>query len=97
MRLQKQFAVLTVVALSVSIAGGVSAADQYDLDIVHSSIQFSVKHMVISNVKGTFDKFDGVIKYDPEKIANSSVEVTIDVASINTKDQKRDDHLRSEE
>lgn len=97
MRLQKLFAVLTVAALSVSIAGGVSAADQYGIDIVHSSIQFSVKHMLISNVKGTFDKFDGVIKYDPENIANSSVEVTIDVASINTKDQKRDDHVRSEE
>jgi polyisoprenoid-binding protein YceI len=96
-RLQKLFAVLTAVALAVSIAGGVSAADQYSLDIVHSSIQFSVKHMVISNVKGTFDKFDGVVNYDPENIANSSVEVTIDVGSINTKDEKRDEHLRSED
>ena len=53
--------------------------------------------MVISNVKGTFDKFDCAIKFDPDNIANSSVEVTIDVASIDTKDEKRDEHLRGED
>mgnify|MGYP003574431898 FL=1 len=71
------------------------AADKYAVDPSHSSVVFAVKHMVISNVLGSFDKFDAVIMYDPENIENSSVEVSIDVASVNTKDEKRDEHLRS--
>jgi polyisoprenoid-binding protein YceI len=51
--------------------------------------------MLISNVKGSFDEFDAKITYDPENIENSSVDVSISVASIDTKNEKRDDHLRS--
>lgn len=75
----------------------VLAADKYTVDAAHSSIGFSVKHMVVTNVKGAFDEFDAVILFDPTNIENSSVEVTIPVASINTKNDKRDDHLRSED
>jgi polyisoprenoid-binding protein YceI len=85
----------TLTAVVAVLAGGASADNQYTFDKAHSSIEFAVKHMVISNVKGTFDDFDGVIKYDPDNIENSSVEVSIKVASVNTKNQKRDDHLRS--
>lgn len=91
---------LTVTAatlLLTALATGTPAANQYTLDPAHSSIQFSVKHLVISNVKGTFDDFEAVIVYDPDNLENSSVEVAIDVASINTKDEKRDEHLRSED
>jgi len=79
----------------MTVTGGALAADQYDLDKAHSSVEFSVKHMVISNVKGSFDEFDGVIKYDQSNIENSSVEMSITVASVDTKNQKRDDHLKS--
>ena len=78
-----------------ALAPAAPAADKYKLDKSHSSIEFSVKHMVISNVKGSFDEFDAVINYDPNNIENSSVDVSIKVASINTKDEKRDEHLRS--
>lgn len=71
------------------------AADTYAFDLAHSSIEFSVKHMVISNVKGTFDRFDGTLVADAEDLGNSSVEVIIETASINTRNDKRDEHLRS--
>jgi polyisoprenoid-binding protein YceI len=85
------FAALVLFALATDVP----AAETYELDKSHSSVGFSVKHMVITNVKGTFDEFDVNITYDPNNIENSSVEVAIDVASINTKDEKRDEHLRS--
>jgi polyisoprenoid-binding protein YceI len=81
----------------VLVASAVMAApaDEYTSDAAHSSIEFSVKHMVITNVKGTFDIFEAVIMFDPENLDQSSVEVSIDVASVNTRDEKRDEHLRS--
>lgn len=97
MRTNKRIAsFISVVLLSV-LTATVSATDKYTLDSAHSFIEFSVKHMLISNVKGTFDEFDATIIYDPENIGNSSVEVSISVASINTKNEKRDDHLRGDD
>jgi polyisoprenoid-binding protein YceI len=84
-----------MVALVIATAQFAFAADSYKLDMAHSSIEFSVKHMMVSNVKGSFDKFDGTISFDPDNIANSSVQFSIDVASVNTKNEKRDEHLRS--
>jgi polyisoprenoid-binding protein YceI len=81
--------------LVLAAAFSASAADKYSVDGAHSSIEFSVKHMVISNVKGSFDEFDAAIVFDAAKIENSSVEVTIPVSSVNTKNEKRDEHLRS--
>lgn len=69
----------------------------YQIDPSHTSISFSVKHMMISKVRGEFDKIRGVFNYDPQELSKSSVEVEIDVRSINTHDLKRDDHLRSPE
>lgn len=82
-------------AFLLIFAGTAVGADQYKIDHSHSSVEFSVRHMVISNVKGGFDEFDGSILFDPENIENSSVEFSINTASINTKEEKRDDHLRS--
>lgn len=72
-----------------------AAVDLYEFDPVHSSIGFGVRHMVITTVRGKFNKFEGRILYDPENITQSSVEVTIEAASIDTGIQKRDNHLRS--
>jgi polyisoprenoid-binding protein YceI len=73
------------------------AADSYKIDPVHSSIAFSVKHMMVSNVVGQFDKYEGVIMYDPKDLDTSKIDVTIETKSINTHNDKRDDHLRSAE
>lgn len=65
------------------------------IDASHSQVQFSVRHMMISKVRGTFETFSGTVEFDEQNPANSSVNVQIDTASIQTKDEKRDGHLKS--
>jgi polyisoprenoid-binding protein YceI len=65
------------------------------IDRSHSAVEFSVKHMVISNVKGRFRTFSGALVVDEADPARSSVEVEIDAASVDTHDEQRDAHLRS--
>jgi polyisoprenoid-binding protein YceI len=77
------------------LAGTVPAAEKYDIDRSHSSVGFAVKHMVVTKVRGEFNDWSGSILYDEKDITRSSVDVTIQVASIDTKDAKRDEHLRS--
>lgn len=67
----------------------------WKIDPVHSNAQFKVKHMMISNVKGEFTAVTGALKFDAEQIANSSVDASIDAATINTRDPQRDAHLKS--
>ncbi|WP_010649664.1 YceI family protein [Oceanobacillus massiliensis] len=67
----------------------------WKVDQVHSEVGFSVKHMMISKAKGTFDKFDAVVEANPEDLTDAKIEVTIDTASINTRNEDRDNHLRS--
>lgn len=86
----------TAFAVAMLIAPGLSfAADKYVLDNAHSSVDFSVRHMVITNVKGYFGEFGTDILYDAADITKSSVKVTIKTASINTNNENRDNHLRS--
>lgn len=70
-------------------------AAQYEIDAAHSAISFKIKHLTISNVKGTFDDFAGTFTFDPAAPAASSVEAVIQVASISTGNEKRDEHLRA--
>ena len=70
-------------------------ASDWTLDAAHTDVGFTVKHMMITDVRGAFDKSDANIVLDDKDLTKSKVEVTIDVASVNTKVQKRDDHLRS--
>lgn len=65
------------------------------IDSDHSVASFSIKHMMIANVRGQFNKMKGEIRIHEEDITKSSIEMTIDVNSIITGIQKRDDHLRS--
>jgi polyisoprenoid-binding protein YceI len=67
----------------------------YTLDPVHSSVHFSVRHMMVSNVRGEFTKVSGKVLFDPDHPADASVEASIDVASINTREPQRDAHLKS--
>lgn len=92
MRIRK----LVVSALSVlALAAPVLAADAYKIDAAHSSVGFSVKHLVITNTKGVFKDFAGSVVYDEKDLAKSSVDVTIQVVSIDTANAKRDEHLRT--
>jgi polyisoprenoid-binding protein YceI len=65
------------------------------IDNAHTRIGFSVKHMMITTVHGTFSKFSGNMKLDAENPQKSYVEGTIETASVNTNEDKRDGHLRS--
>lgn len=65
------------------------------IDSAHSHVQFSVRHMMISTVRGEFESFDGTIDFDQENPEDSKVKVRIDAASINTRENDRDNHLRS--
>lgn len=71
-----------------------SRAATWKSDSAHASVQFAVRHLMVATVRGTFDKFDVTAVIDEDDISRSSVDATIEVASINTRNQKRDDHLR---
>ena len=67
----------------------------WQIDSAHSHVAFSVRHMMISKVRGRFENFNGVIDFDENNPAASTVNVEIDAASINTREDQRDGHLRS--
>lgn len=72
-----------------------AATAVWDLDNAHTSIEFSVRHMMISKVKGTFKTATGTLKVDDKDMAKSAADFTIDAKSIDTGNEKRDEHLRS--
>lgn len=74
---------------------GMALASAWNIDPVHSHIGFKVRHLMVSNVKGSFDRYTATIDLDEQELTRSRVAVTIDTASINTDHQKRDEHLRS--
>ncbi|MFZ0287017.1 MAG: YceI family protein, partial [Terriglobales bacterium] len=67
----------------------------WNIDPAHTVAEFKVRHMMISNVKGQFTGVKGVLTLDETAITNSHVEVTVDAASINTREPQRDAHLKS--
>jgi polyisoprenoid-binding protein YceI len=81
-------------ALSPLVAAGAQAST-WTLDADHTTVGFSVRHMMVTDVKGAFDKVSGTVELDDKDAAKSKIDVEIDAASINTRNQKRDDHLRS--
>src|ERR1700752_4885989 len=67
----------------------------WNIDPAHSVAEFKVKHMMISNVKGQFPKLSGVLTLDESNRTNSRVEAVIEAASIETRDEQRNAHLKS--
>jgi polyisoprenoid-binding protein YceI len=72
-----------------------AAVSTWNIDPTHSGADFKIRHLMISNVKGSFSKIAGVLTLDEANPANAHVEATIDVASIETRDAQRDTHLKS--
>jgi polyisoprenoid-binding protein YceI len=72
-----------------------ASASTWSIDPDHSNIGFSVRHLMLSNVKGNFVKFEGTVDFDDKDFVGSKVSASIDVNSISTNVQKRDEHLRS--
>ena len=67
----------------------------WNIDAAHSGINFSIRHMVVSKVRGRFAKYSGALSLDDEDLTRSLVEATIDASSIDTGTEQRDAHLRS--
>lgn len=80
---------------NAAVAVPQSQTTTWNIDPVHSSAEFKVKHMMISNVKGQFTAVSGVLTLDPADLTHSGVEATIEAASINTREAQRDAHLKS--
>ncbi|WP_414633200.1 YceI family protein [Cellvibrio sp. UBA7661] len=95
--LKKSFLALAV--SSVGLMSLPTMADTYVIDTkgAHASINFAIKHLGYSVLTGRFDKFEGEFTYDPAKPEASTVNVTIDTASVNSNHAERDKHLRSDD
>ncbi|MBN8662617.1 MAG: YceI family protein [Candidatus Obscuribacter phosphatis] len=90
--------------LILSIFGGLcltadsqALASSWQIDSQQSKATFSVKHMMISTVKGSFSKLEGTVDYDGKNLKEAKVQASIDVDSIDTNSKQRDDHLRSKD
>ena len=87
--------------LSLALAAALGAAtlpalaETWSADTAHSEIGFSVRHLMVSNVKGSFAKFSATVDGDPADPASARISAKVDVASVTTREPKRDDHLRS--
>ena len=82
----------------IALCTGIAArGEMFKVDTAHAGIGFAVKHLMVSNTKGSFNTFDGTVDYDLETKTLNSIEGYIEAASIDTNNDKRDDHLRNED
>ncbi|HEY6106495.1 MAG TPA: YceI family protein [Anaeromyxobacteraceae bacterium] len=83
-------------ALALALPGlALGATSTWQIDPAHTQAIFGVKHLVISTVKGEFGKTTGTLTLDEADVSKSKVEATVDVTTLNTREPKRDEHLRS--
>jgi polyisoprenoid-binding protein YceI len=90
----RQFALFTGITALLA-ASAFAATSAWQVDPQHTAAQFSVKHLTISTVRGQFSNVKGIVHWDDVDISKSTVEVTIDVNSVDTREPKRDAHLKS--
>lgn len=84
-------------ALFVPFGAAAETTATYEIDSAHSSAGFAVTHMLVTKVRGTLGKVTGTVVIDEADPTKSTVEATIDVAGIDTRDAKRDEHLRADD
>ncbi|PFJ08960.1 hypothetical protein COD67_22995 [Bacillus cereus] len=70
---------------------------KWNVDTAHSSVDFSIRHMMVSKVKGTFHNFEASIEADLDDLTTASIKFSVDVNSVDTRNEERDNHLRSAE
>jgi polyisoprenoid-binding protein YceI len=86
------FTALAALALAV---GAGAQTSTWEIDTAHSSVGFSVQHMMVSNVRGYFTRFAGTLTGPSDDVTTAALKVTIETGSIDTREPKRDEHLRS--
>lgn len=83
-------------ALTLALATSASAqTDTWNIDAAHSSASFAVRHLMVTTVRGEFGKMSGKVSFDGKNFASVAAEATIDATTINTREPKRDEHLKS--
>lgn len=92
-RISSTASILTVLALASGAFSSASAAT-WKIDPAHSHAQFSIRHMMISNVRGDFSRISGIVDYDSKNLAKAKVSADIDVSTVDTGEPDRDKHLR---
>jgi len=91
----RRFSALALLSAIVAfVAASPATAGTWKIDTAHSVLDFKVRHL-FSNTGGQFDKWAGTMNFDPADMTKGSVEITIETASINTRNEDRDNHLRS--
>lgn len=88
---------LIKLGLATLLATGALYAGTFTIDKSHSNVGFKVKHLMISNVSGNFNAFTGTLDYDEKTKTLKSISGKVEVASINTENEKRDEHLRADD
>lgn len=89
---------ITLITLSQSFAtdGDILLIDEWSIDKSHSNVNFTITHF-FTPVDGAFEEYTANIQFDPNDLGNSSIDVTIPVSDINTENERRDNHLKSED
>ncbi|WP_224746922.1 YceI family protein [Pelovirga terrestris] len=88
---------LMIPVFLLTFVAGSAAATTYMVDATHSQIHFSVNHLMFFKVRGTFNEFSGSVDVDPVAKTLTAAAATINTATVNTRDEKRDEHLRSDD
>lgn len=86
---------VSIFSVALFLTLSAAAQETWQLDPPHSSAQFSVRHLGVSTVRGAFTKVSGTVQYDAANPAKSSLQATIDAASVDTRVDARDNDLRS--
>lgn len=89
--------VFSFAALMLMLVTGASAQTTWKVDKVHSNVKFTVSHMVVSEVEGSFKMFDGSLVASKADLSDAVVKFSVDVASINTDNERRDGHLKGDD
>jgi polyisoprenoid-binding protein YceI len=87
--------IILAAAVLCLVAPGLLPAAQWEFDPAHTGVHFKVRHLMVSSVRGEFEKVSGKIVYDEGDVTKSTADITIDAASVNTRVTKRDEDLRS--
>lgn len=86
---------LFALVLALALPAPAQDAGKWEIDRAHSAASFAVKHFGVSTVRGSFTNITGTVIIDDKNLANSSVDVTIDATTVNTQNERRDNHLKS--
>lgn len=88
---------LTYALIAILVTAAPAFAQTWQIDTAHSRAQFTVRHLMISNIRGDFGAVTGTVDYDGKDITKAKVNATIDVKSISTRVEKRDEHLKTDD